>query len=666
MLKFLLSRKIRRKKIKFLKENIEPQEVFLDSLAQKQETEPRFWERRFEVSLSEKILKLFFVSIIILILFFWIWSFRIQIIEHKKYSALAQENKFVFRSIQSSRGVIYDSKGKQLVSNKQSFDLVLNKKWLPASLPEKNKLLKKVSKIIGQDVSVLKNKIELEKNQKVLILKNIDHQTLILLETKINNLAGFEIKQNSIRHYNDAKVFSHIIGYMGKISLNALKQNPKFYTPNDYVGKAGLEKSYEKFLRKVPGKIEIEKDARGNLISKRIISLPESGKSLILYIDSDLQKKANEALNKILKKIGAKKGVIIAIDPRNGGVLALLSVPGFDNNLFNRGADQKALRQLLTNFQKTEPLLNRTISGLYPTGSTIKPLIASAALQEKIISPLKKIYAKDKIIIPNKYHPNKPTIERDWAFHGWTDMRKAIAESCNVYFYTIGGGYKDQIGLGPARIKKYLELFGWAKKTNIDLPGESKGSIPSPQWKKKIKGIPWWDGDTYNLAIGQGDILITPIQVAAAFVAIANGGTLYQPEIVKQIINGNASIKNLSSEEKTIGMEIKPKVVRKNFIDPKNLQVVREGMRQAVTGKNSPLASSVLLNSLPVAAAAKTGTAETLRPGYYDNWVTVFAPYEKPQIVLMVMIENVKGIKSATLPVAKEILNWYFRNNAKN
>ncbi|GAG83184.1 unnamed protein product, partial [marine sediment metagenome] len=176
------------------------------------------------------------------------------------------------------------------------------------------------------------------------------------------------------------------------------------------------------------------------------------------------------------------------------------------------------------------------------------------------------------------------------------------------------------------------------------------GLIPSIEWKKEVKKEPWWDGDTYNLSIGQGDISVTPLQVAAAFVAIANGGTLYKPKSVKQIIDS----------EKNLIEEISPEILRENFINSENLQIVREGMRRAVTGEGSPYASAVSLNSLPIKAAAKTGTAQTSRPDYYHNWITVFAPYDDPQIVLVIMIENVKGIRAATLPVAKEVLNWYF------
>lgn len=647
-------KKTKRKKIKFPREDIEPQEIFLDSLSQKKEKESGLSERKFEVLLSKKILKILFFFILVIIFVFFAKTFQIQIIEHKKYSALAEENKFVYSQTQASRGVIYGSKGNQLVFNNSSFDLIFNKKNSSASDFEQEKILEEISKIIDQDINSLKTKIAAEKqNQIVLISENLDHQTLILLETKINNLTGFEIKQNSIRYYPDSEIFSHLIGYTGRISSDELKKNPEFYTNYDYVGREGLEKSYEEFLRKNPGKIQIEKDARGNPISKQIVSLPESGKSLVLWIDSDLQKKAEEALKKTLERTGAKKGVVIALNPNNGGVLSLVNIPSFDNNLFSKGADQEALGDILIDPQ--QPLFNRAISGLYLTGSTIKPLIASAVLEEKIISPSKKIDCQGKIIIPNKYDPEKSTVKNDWTIHGWTDIRKAIAESCNVYFYTVGGGYENQIGLGPSRIKKYLELFGWSNKTGIDLPAEAQGSIPSPEWKKEVKGESWWDGDTYNLAIGQGDILIPPIQVATSFVAISNGGTLYKPEIVKQVIDSN----------KNIVKEISPEIIRSDFIDPQNLKVVREGMRQAVTGINSPLASSVSLNSLPVAAAAKTGTAETPIANHYHNWVTVFAPYDNPEIVLTVLIEDMNGLQKAALPTAKEILNWYFSKDNK-
>ena len=410
-----------------------------------------------------------------------------------------------------------------------------------------------------------------------------------------------------------------------------------------------MESYYEDVLRRDPGELRIERNAQGNILSKEVVKFPESGKSLVLWLDSDLQKILKSSLEKTLQLIGGKKGAAVALDPKTGGVLALVSLPGFDNNLFQKGGDSDSLLKLLSD--SSQPIFNRAVSGKYLTGSTIKPLLASAILEENIISAAKSLNCQGSITIPNQYNPDLDYVKRDWTVHGWTDMRKAIAESCDVYFYTLGGGFGDQEGLGPSRIKQYLELFGWNSKTGIDLPGEVMGFIPDKDWKKKTLGEGWWDGDTYNLSIGQGFLQITPLEVAASFVAIANGGTLFQPQIVQKIVDS-------SNPSKTIE-EFESKIIRANFIDSENIQVAREGMRQAVTGIGAPQASSIILNSLPVSSAAKTGTAE-LGNDRYNNWVAVFAPYDDPQIVLVVLTEDIKGAQVAALPVAKETLEWYF------
>jgi len=628
--------------------DLEPHEIFLDNLAQKKEAELGISEKRFEVPLSGRILKVFLLFAVVLIFFLFFKTFQLQVLRYKDFLVRAQENKFIIKSVQSSRGVIYDSKGIQLVFNKSSFDLVVDKKELPGSDLERKRILAEISMILGTNSDDLEKKLSLFQNDQVLVSENLDQQKLILLETKITDFPGFEIQKNYARDYKEGSVFAHIVGYTGQIDAKELKKNPGLYSGFDYVGKDGLEKSYEEVLRRSPGELKMVRDARGDIISKEVASLPEPGNSLVLWLDAGLQEKVSQELQNILDSTGSKKAAAVALDPKTGGVLALVSLPSFDNNLFGRGGDPEELKKLLNN--ASHPLYNRVISGQYVTGSTIKPLTASAALQEKIISPSKIINCPGKISVPNRYDPEIVYDYNDWRVHGPVDMRTAIAESCNVYFFTIGGGYGSQEGLGPSRIKKYLELFGWGKKTGIDLPGESDGFIPSPEWKKAKRGEGWWDGDTYNLSIGQGDIGVTPLQVAAAFSAIANGGTLFEPMVVKEVIDDN----------KKVIEENHPIILRQNFIDSDNLKVAREGMHQAVTGENSPFASSVILNSLSVPAAAKTGTAETSRPNYYHNWVTVFAPYDDPQIVLTILVEDVKNLQAAALPTAREILNWYF------
>lgn len=627
-------------------EFIEPHEILLDSLAKKREQELGISEKKLEVLLLRKILQGFYIVSIFLILVLLAKTFQLQIVEGKNFSVLAERNKFIISQIQAERGVIYDKNLNQLVFNQLSFDLICQKDDLPQSDTDKERVIKEVSDIVKRD---LKKEIEESTSTQILISENLDHQSLILLQTKIKELPGFFVKDNVIREYKDGETFSHIIGYTNKIKSEEIEKAPDFYSVSDYVGRTGIENFYEEVLRKNPGKLRIERDAQGNIISQEIVSLPESGESLVLWLDSDLQKKIKEELEKELQIVGAKRAVGVALDPKTGGVLSLVSLPDFDNNLFQKGADPEALSELLKDTSGLNPLFNRAISGKYLTGSTIKPLIASAALEENIISPEKKLDCEGKIVIPNIWDPASPTIKKDWTIHGWTDLRKALAESCNVYFYTVGGGYENQKGLGPTKIKEYLELFGWNQKTAIDLPGEEEGFIPDKEWKKKVWGNDWWDGDTYNLSIGQGFLQITPMEVINSFAAIANGGTLYKPKVVKDIIDS----------DKKIVEEFKPEIIRQNFIDPGNLQIVREGMRQAVTGQNSSQASAVILNSLPVSVAAKTGTAE-LGGNSYNNWITVFAPYDNPQIVLTLMIENVKGVQAAVLPVAKAVLEWYF------
>lgn len=636
--------------------DIEPHEILLDKLAKRKEEELGISEKKFEVPLFKKIIQGLFISAIFIIFLLFAKTFQLQVIEGKNLLAQAKDNKFIIDEIQAERGVIYDRNLNQIVFNRPSFDLILEKGNLPQSGAEREKVLKEVSQILKVSFEDLEKKISESENPQVPISENLDYLTLITLETKISELPGFQIINNPVREYKDGETISHLIGFTGKIWAEELKTNPEVYSITDYIGRDGIEKSYEEFLRKNPGKLKIEKDALGNLISKEIIQYPESGKSLVLWLDSGLQKKIKEELGKEIQILGASGGVAVALDPKTGGVISLVSLPSFDSNLFQKGADQEELKKLLEDPKKLKPLFNRAISGQgYLTGSTIKPLIASAALEEKVISVNEKINCQGEIVVESKDVPGRIDIYHDWKTHGLTNIKKAIAESCNVFFYTVGGGYGERNGLGPTRIKNYLELFGWGKKTGIDLPGEGEGFIPSPEWKKsyfkeKERQI-WYDGDTYNLSIGQGFIAVTPLQVATAFSAIANGGKLLQPQVVKSIIGVSENS----------NQEIEPKIIRENFIDQNNLQIVREGMRQAVTSGSA----TGYLDLLPVSAAAKTGTAQTGKKDKYGNelfynWVTVFAPYEDPEIVLTIMIENVPQVSAVVLPIAKNVLEWYF------
>jgi len=642
MFEFRLSGELKKRKVNLhFREEIEPHEILFDSLAQKKEEELGISERKFETPLLKKVLKSLLIFSIVLNLLIFAKTFQLQVIEGKNLTALAERNKFIIHQIKAERGVIYDKDLNQLVFNQPSFDLICEIGKLPQQEEEKLKVLKEVSGILQKNFEDFKKEIIENKEPIVTVSENIPHQTLIILETKIKELPGFQIKNNTVRDYTLIPSLSHLLGYQRKTGEET-----------------GLEKSYDEILKEKPGEILAERDVKGNLISQKIISFPESGKSLVLWLDSELQKKIEEELEKSLKAVGAKIGAAVALDPKTGGVLSLVSLPGFDNNLFSKGMSEEEWKELQEDPQK--PLFDWAISGGYPAGSTIKPLIASAALEEKIISPQKNIYCQGKIEVPNQYNPEIIYEYDDWKTHGWTDLRKAIAESCNVYFYTIGGGYGEQEGLGPTRIKKYLELFGWGQKTGIDLPEEEKGLVPDPEWKrnyfKKPEDQIWRDGDTYYLAIGQEYLRVTPLQVANSFLAIANDGKLLKPQVVQKIVDASTGSVQVGDEE------IKPEIIRENFIKPENLKIVKEGMRQAVTSGSA----TGWLDQLPVAVAAKTGTAQTGekdprdKKDYLDSWVTVFAPYDDPQIVLTIMIKDVKEGQVAVLPVAKAVLEWYF------
>ena len=391
--------------------------------------------------------------------------------------------------------------------------------------------------------------------------------------------------------------------------------------------------------------MQVKKDVNQVPISKEIVSQPQPGQSLVLWLDAGLQRKASESLKRSIYNTGADAGAVVALDPDTGGVLALVSYPDFDNNLFSQGMTSEQWKKI--NNDPSNPLFNRAISGIgYPTGSTIKPLIGAAALEEKIIKPDTELYCPLELCIKNPWFPDKEDCFADWKYHGTSDIRRAIAESVNTFFYQIGGGYEKFKGLGATKIKKWLQVFGWGSKTGIDLPKEGEGILPNLEKD-------WRIGDTYHFSIGQGSFSATPLQVAAAYAAIANKGKLYKPLVAKQVVD----------KERNVVSQTEPKVVKELPVSVENLEVIREGMRQGVS---SPDGSSFVLNSLPVEAAAKTGTAQTGKKDKYDNkdfldsWVGVFAPYENPEIVLVVVVEGVKEGQVAALPVAKEVLDWYF------
>jgi len=573
----------------------------------------------------------------------------LQIAKGDYYYSLAEGNRIRIERVEAKRGVIYDRNLNPLVRNKANFLLYFIPIDLPKDKKEENKIISEISKTLGNlPVEEINNKLAgiklntLEAYQPVFIADNIPYEKAMLLYLAADNMPGVFLTNKTGREYNlYAFSLSHLLGYTGKINEQELAKAGDEYSPIDYIGKTGIEYFWENELKGESGKKNIEVDALGK--EKKIISQtePKDGNNLVLSLDIKLQKKLEDTMSAYLKKMNLTKGSAVIMDPNNGEILAMVSLPAFNSNVFARGISTEEYQKLLDS--PDNPLFNRAVSGEYASGSTIKPVISIAALEEKIIDENTSFLSTGGIRIGEWFFP-------DWKAggHGVTNVRKAIAESVNTFFYYIGGGYQDFVGLGVEKIVKYAKLFGLGAQTGIDLPGESAGFLPTEEWKEKTKGEKWYIGDTYHLAIGQGDFLVTPLQVANYTAVFANGGSLYQPHLLKGILSGN---------DKFI-REVEVVPVRKNFVSNYNMNVVRQGMRQTVTS-----GSARSLSTLPVEVAGKTGTAQWSSQKANHAWFTGFAPYKNPQIVITILVEE--GVEGSTIavPIAKEVLEWYFANN---
>ena len=619
----------RKFKVRRGKSDIETDDLFLDALAHKRDRGAHV----METALSGRIFGTVFGFFVLILLVFWGYCFSFQVVDYKSYAEKAEKNKFLSSEVEAQRGIIYDRDFKQLVSNTQTFDLVCNIYKLPKDEFEQEKQLREVSRIIDMPFEELKKNIfDMKEAGEVSfsLVRDVDKDKVIVLKTKEEELTGFAIVNKKKREYLSGYDLAHVLGYVSGDSS---------------VGEAGIEKQYDEYLKEIPGEINREKDVYGNLVKEEVVKPSESGNNVVLNIDYDLQEKAAYFLSTAVAGYSAKGGSVVAVNPKTGEVLALVSYPSYDNNMFSRDLTKKEYNDLLKS-PKTS-FFNRAVAGEYPTGSTLKPMIGVAALEQGVVTVDQQLYC------PAQIELNDGTVKKDWTFHGWTDIYRAIAESVDTYFYMVGGGYKDFKGLGIAKISKYLEKFGFGSLTGIDLPGEKQGLVPDAEWKEEKVGISWYPGDTYNISIGQGYFKATPLQLTMATASIANRGKLMKPQLVKSILdNNNETIKSFS-----------PEVLSENFVSLSAVDSIRQGMRQTVTSSAGTARS---LQYLPVTSGAKTGTAQTGKNEIYHNWITIFAPYDDPEIVLTVMAESVPVNTGVANQVSREILGYYFGQKAQD
>lgn len=582
------------------------------------------------VSVSDRNIMMLFVCISIGIGLLFFRTAYVQIVEGKSLAFLAERNKIKTVVLPARRGVLYDKNGIVLVHNEPSFSLQVIPSELPRDYAEKDAFFQKLASLLRMSREDVKNKIKESKDpyQPVFLAENIEYTPALILDTAISDMTGVSLVVRERRKYlfDGMQSLSHVVGYTGRISEEELKSHPD-YLRNDSLGKDGLESQYESALHGKHGKKEIEVDALGD--EKEILSeeKAEDGKNMTLTLDSVMQKKAEEVLQKVMKDMHKKRGVFIVSDPRTGGILAMVSLPAYDANLFARGISKDAYQKLLDD--KDTPLFHRAIRGEYPSGSTIKPAIAAAGLDAKIITKTTSVLSVGGIHIGSWFFP-------DWKSggHGRTNVVKAIAESVNSFFYILGGGYGNQKGLGIGSLASYLGRFGFGAKTNIDLPHERVGFIPTPEWKKEVKKEPWYIGDTYHLAIGQGDFLVTPLQMSVMTTYFANGGKSYRPRMVG---------------------EMPSQIFRENVVSAESVSLVREGMRQTIKA-----GSGRRLNTLPVSSAGKTGTAQWGSEKPPHAWFIGWAPFDNPQIALTILVEEGEEGSRSGVSVAYDFLKWYF------
>lgn len=580
----------------------------------------------------------------------WLWTIIIasviilglrmiylNVIKGSYYQKVAQENRIRSIIIKAPRGKILDQTGEILVNNVPSVDVVVIPADIARHSDEKEKIVKTLSDVLKINEGEIKGKIETTDPgslEPVLIRENVSREESLLLAEKGQSLPGVMVEKTAVREYLDGPVFSHIIGYEGKISPQELAEN-SHYLMTDYIGKQGIEKAYESDLRGESGALRVEVDSLGKIKRELGTLNPKPGSDLVLSINAKLQKKIFEELSAVLEKSETKTAAAVAINPQDGKVLALVSLPSFDNNSFVKGFSGKDYQEIIAD--PDNPFFNRVVSGAYPPGSTLKPLIAAAALSEKTINSETSVDCHGGISVGSWQFG-------DWKTHGTTDVRKAIAESCDVFFYSVGGGYGNITGLGMSRMKKYETLFGLGDKTGIDLPGEVGGFIPDEGWKLEKFGEKWFVGNSYHAAIGQGYVTVTPVQLVNYISAIANNGILYRPKIVSQVKRNGGNAISIPSEE--IGRE---------FVSPEVLKIVQEGMRQTVT-----FGTATSLADLPVAVAGKTGTAQYGVEKKVHNWFVSYTPYDNPEIAMVVLVEGGSENHSSATAVTKEVYKWYF------
>ena len=591
------------------------------------------------------------VLLVIGILFLAARMFYLQVMQHDLYTTLSDKNRIQVQSVPPIRGLIYDRNGELIADNVPSFSLTITRE----RVEDLESTLKSIDALIGLTPEQIESfERRLSRRQRpyeaVPILLRMTQEQIAQISVNRYSLPGVDVQAKLVRHYPHGDLMAHAVGSVRRINEDdARRLDSVAYSGTEHVGKIGVEKYYENVLLGKVGYQRVETDARGRIMKVLDSTPPEPGSNLMLHVDSGLQRVASDAL-------GDRRGTVVAIDPKTGGILALVSKPSYDPNLFIAGIDHATYASLRDSIDV--PLFNRALQGQYEPGSTLKPFLGLIGLATGTTS---KEY---KIEDPGWYKlPQNERLYRDWNWeksgiggHGLVNIEKAIYRSCNIYFYELA------VKLGIDRIHDGLALFGFGQNTAIDLPEARKGLLPSRAWKLGSRGEPWYPGDTVNIGIGQGDILVTPLQLATAVAVLANRGGTVTPHMLKQ----------------------NPLVTRDNQLPDIDLipeqawELVIKSMEKVVHRGNQGFgengtAWAYIGRGIEYRMAGKSGTAQVVgiaQGELYDAeliaernrkhaWFIAFAPVDDPKIALAVLVENGGGGSEFASPVARKILDYY-------
>ncbi|MCB2183352.1 MAG: penicillin-binding protein 2 [Desulfobulbaceae bacterium] len=585
--------------------------------------------------------------IIIFVAFLIARLWFLQIHKGEEYGRLSENNRIRIQETQAPRGNILDRHGRIIITNRPYFNLV----WTKEDAPDPDYVIKRLSRILNEDISTLLSRIREASGRPryvpILLKEDIDWKTLVYIENHHFELPGVRVEAVPSRDYLYQNLASHLIGYLGEISKEELKKKEySNYQGGDPIGKMGIEKVFEKELRGEKGHRYLEVDVHGFEQQELEQQDPLPGRDLQLTLDIDIQRTAEKALEGL-------GGAVVAMEVNTGNLLALASSPPLQLEEFVGGISSKAWKKLLEN--PLHPLFDKTIQGQYPPGSTYKIVTALAGLAEGVITPETILYCPGSMRLHGRRYGCWKA-----SGHGAVSLTQALAESCDVYFYQVG------LKVGVDKLATYAESLGLGQKTGIILENEKEGLVPTSDWKKRRKNESWQEGETLSVSIGQGFNLTTPLQVCRMTAAIVNGGKILRPHIIAEIKDPDGS-----TIQKT-----EPEVVGEAFGNAQQRNSIIKGLVAAVNNRHGTSGNAKLAN---ITVGGKTGTAQVVRmkkfksmpeaelPRKYRDhaWFTCFAPAENPEIAITVLIEHGGHGGSAAAPIAKKILEEYFKDRLK-